>query len=124
MADEQNPAKQVILTLVGITVVIVILGLSATLLVPNVIGRPDEEANVNKARADVASLSDTVELYALQNRNQDLPTWSTLITPDERGTVWLEGYSEPPQDPWGNEYQLLSLPTEHVLGEGPTGVRQ
>lgn len=92
-------------TLVEIMVVIVILGLLATLVVPNVL-RSADEADRGKAVADVASLKQTVDLYILQNRGAGLPTWEDLITPDDRGSAWLEGYSEAPKDPYGNEYEL------------------
>lgn len=92
-------------TLVEIMVVIVILGLLATLVVPNVLGASDE-ANLKKAVADVSSLKSTVDIFLIQSGSRELPTWEMLITPDERGRVWLEGYSEPPRDPYGNEYEL------------------
>ncbi len=92
-------------TLVEIMVVIVILGLLATLVVPNVL-RSADDADLGKAKADVASLKQTVDMYIMQNRGAGLPTWEDLITPDERGSAWLEGYSEAPKDPYGNEYEL------------------
>ncbi len=92
-------------TLVEIMVVIVILGLLATLVVPNVL-RSSDQADLGKATADVASLSDTVKLYLITSGSRELPTWEDLITPDEKGYAWLEGYSQPPKDPFGNEYEL------------------
>ncbi len=93
-------------TLVEIMVVIVILGLLATVVVPNVLGA-SEDANLGKAKSDVASLKQVVDTYMIRNMtNRELPTWEELITPDDRGYAWLEGYSEAPKDPWGNEYEL------------------
>ena len=92
-------------TLVEIMVVIVILGLLATLVVPNVL-RSADDADLGKATADVAALKGAVDLYMLRNRGGELPTWDLLITPDDRGSAWLPGYSEAPKDPFGNEYEL------------------
>lgn len=64
------------------------------------------DASAMKARADVAALKNAVDLYLLQTRSRNLPTWVLLITPDERGNAWLEGYQQPPKDPWGNEYEI------------------
>ena len=63
-------------------------------------------AGLAKARVDLASLKDTIDMYLLQTGSRKLPTWDMLITPDERGRAWLSGYSEAPTDPWGNEYEL------------------
>ena len=89
---------------------------------------PDRRVdNLARARADLASLKNGINMYLLQSNAKDLPTWVTLITPDERGTVWLEGYSEPPKDPWGNEYALLpwnrGVPDFEVQSWGPDGLQ-
>lgn len=103
--DHKATHRQRGFTLVEIMVVIVILGLLATLVVPNVLGASDE-ANLKKAKVDVAALKGTVDMYLLRSGSKELPTWDILITPDENGTVWLEGYSEAPKDPYGNEYEI------------------
>ena len=85
-----------------------------------------DEADLARARADLATLKNGIDKYLLQSNAKDLPTWNTLITPDERGTVWLEGYSEPPKDPWGNEYALLpdrGFPDFEVQSWGPDGLQ-
>ena len=69
-------------TLVEIMVVVVILGLLATLVVPNVLGASDE-ANLKKAKVDVAALKGTVDMYLLRSGSRELPTWDILITPDQ-----------------------------------------
>ena len=87
----------------------------------------EQLANLETALADLAALKGTVDTYILRSRAQELPTWDSLITPDERGTVWLEGYSEPPKDPWGNEYQLLpwdrGFPDYQIQSWGPDGLQ-
>ncbi len=114
-------------TLVEIMVVVVILGLLATLVVPNVLGASDE-ANRKKATTDVSTLKDTIDLYLITSGSRELPTWDMLITPDERGRVWLEGYSEAPRDPYGNEYELRPGErggrTFEVICWGPDGLSE
>jgi len=54
-------------TLIEILVVIVILGVLAALIVPNVISRPDE-ARVTVARSDIAAIMSALKIYRLDNQ--------------------------------------------------------
>lgn len=53
-------------TLIEIMVVIIILGLLATLVIPNITGYT-EKAKREKARADIASLEGALELFKADN---------------------------------------------------------
>ena len=55
-------------TLIEIMVVVVILGILGSLIVPNIIGRPDE-ARATAARADIEAIGNALELYRLDNGN-------------------------------------------------------
>ena len=93
-------------TLVEIMVVIVIMGLLATIVGHNVIGVRDD-ADLEAARFNVGQIHETETTFLVGQRGKrELPTMETLITPDERGRVWLQGYSKSPTDPWGNEYEI------------------
>ena len=88
-------------TLVEIMVVIVILGLLATMVARNVIGASDE-ARETKARTDIRMIADAVSSY--RSKNGKLPeSLEVLSTKDERGRSELQDL---PKDPWGNDYQL------------------
>jgi general secretion pathway protein G len=106
-------------TLVEIMVVIVILGLLATLVATNVIGASDE-ARITKAQTDVRVIADSVRSY--RAKNGKLPeSLEVLATKDDRGRSELE---ELPQDPWGNDYQLVpgDRPVDwEVISWGPDG---
>ena len=106
-------------TLVEIMVVVVILGLLATLVVQNVIGAGDT-ARETKAKADVRAIADAVRRYRTQTGK--LPdSLETLATKDERGRSELE---ELPKDPWDHDYILREgdRPTEfEVISMGPDG---
>lgn len=101
-------------TLIEMMVVLVIIAIVAAVVVPNVIGRPDE-ARVTVATTDIRSIGSALELYRLDNR--DYPTTSQglaalverPISPPEPPN-WVEGgYLETlPRDPWGNDYIYLS----------------
>ena len=97
-------------TLIEMMVVLVIIAVVAAMVVPNVIGRPDE-ARVAVARTDIRSIASALELYRLDNR--DYPsTAQGLAALVERPVAppappnWVEGgyLADLPQDPWGNPY--------------------
>ena len=106
-------------TFIEIMVVVVIIGILATLVGTAVIGRIDD-ANEAKAKSDIATLQGALQLYKLDNGNY--PTTEqgldALVKPPaqvdttEEMTTWKQGgYIEGgklPMDPWRNPYQYLS----------------
>jgi general secretion pathway protein G len=103
-------------TLLELMVVVVILGILAAFVVPRITKRP-EDARVTRARVDIASLEQALELYNLDNGSY--PTTEqgllALIEQPQSGQIpenWQEGgylaKSKVPEDPWGNEYQYVS----------------
>ncbi len=97
-------------TLIEMIVVLVIIGLVAAMVVPNVIGRPDE-ARVTLAASDIRSISSALELYRLDNRtypttSQGLEALVTKPVSPPEPPNWVEGgyLPSPPVDPWGNVY--------------------
>ncbi len=107
-------ARRTGFTLIEILVVIVILGVLAALIVPNVIQRPDE-ARVTVARSDIAAIMQALKLYRLDN--QRYPTAEqgigALVAKPEIPPVpvnWKPGgYLEKlPKDPWGRPYVYIN----------------
>ena len=101
-------------TLIEIMVVIVILGILAAVVVPNIMSRP-EEARITKAKQDIRALETALDLYKLDNFNyptteQGLEALVTRpTTPPEPKRYREEAYlKKVPRDPWENDYQLLS----------------
>ena len=101
-------------TLIEMMVVLVIIAVVAAMIVPNVIGRPDE-ARVTVARTDIRSIANALELYRLDNRTY--PTTSQGLEALARRPVappepvsWPEGGYLPavPVDPWGAAYAYRS----------------
>jgi general secretion pathway protein G len=97
-------------TLIEMMIVLVIIGIVAALVVPNVIGRPDE-ARVAVANADLRTISASLEMYRLDNRSyptasQGLSALSAMPTEPPVPPNWVAGGYLPqvPTDPWGNAY--------------------
>ena len=118
-------------TLIEIMVVIVILGVLAALIVPKVMSRPDE-ARVVAAKQDIATLSQALKLYRLDNKaypttEQGLAALASKpVLPPIPDNWKTGGYVERlPADPWGKPYQYLN-PGVHdeidVFSYGADGV--
>lgn len=119
-------------TLIEIMVVIVILGILASLVVPKIMGRPDE-ARVIAAKQDIGAIMQALKLYRLDN--QRYPTTEqglqALVTKPQLAPIpknWNKGgYLEKlPLDPWGNPYRYLSPGTHaeiDVMSFGADGTQ-
>lgn len=109
--SRQHPAHEAGFTLVEVMVVIVIIGLLATVVMINVLPSQDR-AMVEKARADIAVLEQAVETYRVEMlsfpRAEDglaaLKTAPANLPRPERYRPG--GYIRRlPNDPWGAPYQ-------------------
>ena len=105
-------------TLVELMVVLVIIGLLATVVIVNVLPSQDR-AMTEKTKADIALIEQAVEMYRLDN---------FTYPPSDAGLAALQtpppGLAQPdryrrggylkrlPEDPWGNPYQYR-YPGEH-----------
>jgi general secretion pathway protein G len=110
-------------SLVEMMVVIVILGLLATLVVPNVMGRFNA-ATVEKARADIVTIVNALKEYGIRNGGRVPETLEPLVMPDVNGETYLDDRALP-VDPWGNEF-VYEPPTAgesrpHVVSHGRDG---
>ncbi|HQQ87721.1 MAG TPA: type II secretion system major pseudopilin GspG [Smithellaceae bacterium] len=103
-------------TLIELMVVIVILGVLAGLIIPRVMGRPDE-ARQAKAKIQMESIETALKLYRLDNGNypsteQGLKALVEVPTVGALPKNWRSGgYLEKgkiPKDPWGNEFVYIS----------------
>ncbi len=97
-------------TLIELMVVIVILGLLATVVVINVLPSQDR-AMVGKAKADIALIEQALEMYRLNNLTYPGPAdgLQALVTPPA-GLAQQQNYQpggyikKLPKDPWGRPY--------------------
>ena len=99
-------------TLIELMVVLVIIGVLAALIVPNVLDRADD-ARATAARTDVNNLVQALKLYRLDN--QRYPSGEqgleALVRKPTAGTVppnWRPYLDKLPNDPWGRPYQYVN----------------
>ena len=99
-------------TLIELMVVMVIIGVLAALIVPNVIGRADD-ARATAARTDVNNLMQALKLYRLDNQRyptaeQGLQALLARPTAGPAAPNWKPYVEKLPADPWGKPYQYLN----------------
>lgn len=99
-------------TLIELMVVLVIIGVLAALIVPNVLDRADD-ARVTAARTDINNLQQALKLYRLDNQRyptaeQGLQALVAKPTTGPIPTQWKPYLEKLPNDPWGRPYQYLN----------------
>ena len=99
-------------TLIELMVVVVIIGVLAALIVPNVLDRTDD-ARVTAARTDVNSLMQALKLYKLDNQRYPSAEQGleALVRKPSTGAVppnWRPYMEKLPSDPWGRPYQYVN----------------
>lgn len=110
----QRYSRQVGFTLIEIMIVVVILGILASIVVPNVMESPNE-ARIVKAKQDIRTLEGALNLYKLDNFNypstdQGMEALVSRPSGQPEAKNWKKkGYMKKlPTDPWGNDYLYLS----------------
>lgn len=117
-------------SLIEIMVVLVIIAIMASIVAPQILGN-QETAQLKKAAVDIQSLESAIERYKLQTNT--FPTTEQglealvsepQIDPIPRNYPAQGFIKRLPQDPWGNDYQLIS-PGEvglvDIFSYGPDG---
>ena len=101
-------------TLIEVMVVLVIIGIMASMVVPQILGN-QEEAQLKKAAIDIQTLEGAMQMYKLNNNRfptteQGLDALVNEPTIDPIPRAFREGgyIQRLPTDPWGNDYQLIS----------------
>ena len=99
-------------TLIELMVVLVIIGILAALIVPNVLDRADD-ARATAAKTDVNNVMQALKLYKLDN--QRYPTsdqgLQALVVKPTSGAIpanWKPYLDKLPADPWSRPYQYLN----------------
>ena len=103
--------RQLGFSLIEVMVVVVIVGILAALIVPNLMDRPDQARRI-AARQDIGTLMQAMKLYRLDNGRypssaQGLQALLGGRHPDNTGSgpAYLDHL---PRDPWGAPYQYLN----------------
>jgi general secretion pathway protein G len=115
-------------TLIEVMIVLLIIGIMASVVAPNILGN-QEVAQLKKAAVDIQQLESAVEMYKLRTNSfpsteQGLDALVTVPTSDPIPRNYPEdGFIRRlPQDPWGNDYQLVSpgeLGRIDIFSNGP-----
>ena len=102
-------------TLIEVMVVVVILGILASVVVVRVIDKPDE-ARITKARQDILALEGALGFYKLDNHvypSTDEGIEALVNKPASARNWKQNGYvARLPKDPWDTPYQYLN-PGQH-----------
>jgi general secretion pathway protein G len=115
-------------TLIEVMVVVVILGILASIIVPKIMDKP-AEARIVKAKQDIRAIQSALEMYKLDNfvyptTDQGLAALVTKPTTDPVPPHWKQYLDRLPIDPWEHPYQYLN-PGVHgsidIWSYGPEG---
>lgn len=99
-------------TLIEVMVVVAILGILATIVMTNVVGK-DEQARVTAAKTGLAQISNALEMYKLDNHKYpttDEGLEALVNKAASAKTFPPGGYIKGgmPKDPWGNPFQYIA----------------
>ena len=121
-------SKQQGFSLIEIMVVVVIMGILAALIVPNLMSRPDQ-ARAVKAKQDILAIENALELYRLDNGfypSDEQGLEALVVQPDIEPMPlnWRNYLKSLPKDPWGHAYHYQN-PGEHneidIYSDGAPG---
>ena len=120
--------KQHGFSLIEVMVVLLIIGIMASMVAPQILGN-QEEAQLKKAAVDIQQLEGALEMYKLKNNifpttEQGLEALVQAPDIDPVPRNYPEGgfIKRLPEDPWGNPYQLLNpgeMSTIDIFSNGP-----
>lgn len=114
MTVSNTRARQSGFSLIEIMVVVIIIGLLASIVAPAVLNRADD-ARLQKVQADFSAIQTALKMYRIDNyvypsseQGLEALVERPTIAPEPRN--WRQGgyLEELPRDPWGNRYQYLS----------------
>ena len=117
-------------SLIEIMVVLLIIGILASMVAPQILGN-QEEAQLKKAAVDIQQLESALEMYKLKSnrfptteQGLDALVSAPTLDPIPRNYP-ADGYIKRlPDDPWGNPYVLISpgeMGTIDIFSNGPDG---
>ncbi len=109
-SEIRNPKLRAAFTLIELMIVVVILGILATMVMPKILDKP-EQARRTKAKVDIRAIQSALAMFKTDTGR--FPTtaeglYALVANPGLSGFS-KEGYLEKvPADPWGYKYIYLS----------------
>lgn len=100
-------------TLIEIMVVVIILGILAAIVAPNVIGRVDD-AQITRVQSDIRQIENALKYYRLDNFEYPSSQQGLEALVDKPADPNIRNWNpggyldRMPKDPWGNNYQYLN----------------
>lgn len=116
-------------TMVELMIVVVILGILATIVVPRFIGR-EEEARVAAAKVQISNFETALDMFRIDNgfyptTEQGLAALVEKPSAGREPRNWKQYLRGVPADPWGNDYIYISPGDENrdyeIISPGPDG---
>ncbi len=109
-SEIRNPKFSAGFTLIEVMIVVVILGVLATMVMPKILDKP-EQARRTKAKVDIRSIQSALAMFKTDTGRFPATAeglQSLVANPGARGYS-ENGYLERvPADPWGNKFIYLS----------------
>ncbi|MHC4286442.1 MAG: type II secretion system major pseudopilin GspG [Planctomycetota bacterium] len=113
MKENSKRLQKAGFTLIELMIVVVILGLLATIVMPRILGRPEQARRI-KAKVDIRNIESALGLF--KNDTGRFPTTSEglEVLVSDVSDPGIKGYNSDaylnkvPLDPWHNRYVYLS----------------
>jgi general secretion pathway protein G len=112
-ASRRRASRRRGFTLIEVLVVVLILGILASIVVPRLMDRPDE-ARIARAKQDIQALSTALNMYRLDNYSYPTTDQGLQALVSKPGGApearnWRPGgyIDRVPQDPWQRDYVYL-----------------
>ena len=110
MKENKQRLQQAGFTLIELMIVVVILGLLATIVMPRILDRP-EQARRMKAKVDICNIESALALFKTDTGRFPTTSEGLEVLVSDPGIKGYnnEGYLDKvPFDPWGNKYIYIS----------------